>query len=50
MRGCRCHYVIHTHLRGWLPDIVVNGSIAGSYKSFFGDLTKRLGELAGVMP
>jgi len=46
VRGCRCHYVIHTHLRGWLPDMVVNGSIAGSYKSFFSDLKKRLGELA----
>jgi hypothetical protein len=47
VRGTRCHYVIHTHLRGWLPDFVVNSSIAGSYKTFFTDLRKRLEALAG---
>lgn len=46
VRGCRCHYVIHTHLKGWLPDFVVNSSISGSYKAFFADLGRRLAQLA----
>ena len=46
VRGTRIHYVILTHLRGWLPALVVNSGVAGSYKTFFRDLGKRLEQMA----
>jgi hypothetical protein len=46
----RCHYVIHTHLAGWLPAFVINSSLAGNYVSFFRDLNARLSALAAEAP
>jgi hypothetical protein len=40
--GCRVHYVIQTDLKGWLPTMIVNGAIAGSYVTFFTDFLKHL--------
>ena len=39
---CRCYYVIHTHLRGWIPTMFINSALAQSYVDFFTDLTKVL--------
>ncbi len=38
----RVHYCIHVDLAGWLPTMLVNSSIAGSYVSFFTDLGRHL--------
>jgi len=42
----RIHYVIQTDLRGWLPTLIVNNALTGSYITFFKDLTEAL--TAGV--
>jgi len=42
--GCRIHYVIHTDLKGWLPTMIVNNAIAGSYVTFYTDFLKHLKE------
>ena len=35
-------YVIHCDLKGWLPHVVVNNALVGSYVSFYKDLTRAM--------
>jgi len=46
----RCHYLIHTHMRGWLPSVVINASLAGNYVTFFRELGRRLAAIAAAPP
>jgi hypothetical protein len=54
--GTRVHYVIQSDLKGWFLPMIINSVLTGSYKTFFGDLQKRLAELEaagskdGLMP
>lgn len=46
--GTRVIYCILTHLRGWLPNAVVNSSLANSYVAFYGGLAKALADGIGA--
>jgi hypothetical protein len=41
---CRISYVIHSDLKGWMPSVIINNAITGSYVSFYGDMLKYIRE------